>query len=278
MPSQSCTQQPLFRRVQNLIKHPQFVWFIGHTAILFFSIRYLLFYVTFSSVHHLFCYRAAFMGAILTYGIVVYKTYAKTYSQEKINFNVLMRIWMDENVQYLFLAILWFVSRPIAVSLIPYMIFSLFHFLTYFRSNVLHMLNPNVVKPDEKCIEAVIYRYIQHLTKLYYGSAMKHVSKIEVILIGTRVLVGAFTFQNSFTILMFYSFFIRYRYFTSTYTRQTFLYITIHIDHLIADSRVPPSVRNLWMTIKRLLKDYAAKPIVNTPSETSSGKETFKQQ
>ncbi|KAG5518086.1 hypothetical protein PMAC_003272 [Pneumocystis sp. 'macacae'] len=277
MSSQNYTQHPLSHRIQFLIKHPQFVWFIGHTVLLLFSIRYLLSYITFSSVY-LFFYRTAFVGAILTYGIVVYKTYAKISSQGKIDFSILMRIWMDENVQYLFLAIVWFVSRPIAVSLIPYMIFSLFHFLTYFRSNILPTLNPNALKPDEKCIEASICRNIQHLVKIYYESAMKLVSKVEVILIGIRVLIGAFTFQNSFTVLMFYAFFIRYRYFTSTYTRQTFLYITIHIDHLVADSRVPASVRSLWTTIKRLLRDYAAKPIINNSSQTFNGKETFNKQ
>lgn len=115
---------------------------------------------------------------------------------------------MDENVQYLcisqfytikgfllmfkVLAIMWFVSRPIAVSLIPYTIFSLFHFLTYFRSNILPTLNPNALKSDEKSLEASVCRHIQHLVKIYYESAMKLVSKVEVILIGTRVLIGAF--------------------------------------------------------------------------------------
>ncbi|KAG5440105.1 hypothetical protein PCK2_000617, partial [Pneumocystis canis] len=114
------------------------------------------------------------------------------YYQGKIDMSILMRIWMDENVQYLFLSIIWFLSKPIAFSLIPYTIFSLFHFLTYFRSNVLPTLNPNALKSDEKSVEATICRSIQHLIRLYYESAMKLVSKVEVILIGTRVLVGAF--------------------------------------------------------------------------------------
>lgn len=185
---------------------------------------------------------------------------------------------MDENVQYLLLAIVWFSSKPIALSLIPYMIFSLFHFLTYLRSNVLPTLNPNALKPDENCIEASVCRYIQHLVKYYYESAMKLVSKVEVILIGTRVLVGAFMFQNSFTILLFYALFIRYRYFTSIYTRQTFVHISIHIDHLVADSRVPNSIRNLWTTVKRLTKDYVAKPFINAPLDPSSSKESLNKQ
>lgn len=278
MPSQNYIQQPLSHRIQLLMKHPQFIWFIGHSTLLFFSLRYLFSYMTFSSVHHLFSYRGAFLGAILTYGIVVYKTYRKTYTQGKIDFSVLLRIWMDENVQYLLLAVLWFMSRPVALSLIPFMIFSLFHFLTYLRSNVMPTLNPNALKPDENCIEASICRYIHHLIKQYYESAMKLVSKVEVILIGTRVLVGAFMFQNSFTVLIFYAFFIRYRYFTSAFTRQTFAHITINIDHLIVDSRVPDSIRNAWTVTKQLIKSYVARPIIKGPAETLNDKKSSNKQ
>ncbi|EMR08356.1 hypothetical protein PNEG_03196 [Pneumocystis murina B123] len=278
MASHTYIQLPLSRRIKVLVKHPQFVWFIGHSVLLLFSLRYLFSYLTFSSIRHVFSYRCAFLGAILTYSIVVYKTYRKTYTKSKIDLNVILRIWLDENFQYLLLATVWFLSRPVALSLTPYVIFSLFHFLTYLRSNVLPTLNPNALKLDENCIEASICRYIQFLIKQHYDSAMKLVSKVEVILIGTRVLIGAFTFQNSFTVLLFYAFFIRYRYFTSTYTRQTFVHISIYIDHLVADSRVPGSVRNSWVSIKRFIKDYAARSFINAPSDPLTNKESHNKQ
>jgi hypothetical protein len=90
-------QDRLLRLAQTL----QFGWFVGHVSMLFFTVRYGLFYVAMRTASRWarFSYRAAFVSALVTYGIVVYKSYrSRVRSGKPMG---ALALAQDENVQYL---------------------------------------------------------------------------------------------------------------------------------------------------------------------------------
>lgn len=69
----------------------------------------------------------------------------------------------------------------IIVSLIPFFVFSVFHSLTYFRSNIVHHI------PIDK---EYITERIQVFTDTCYADALRYMAYVEVVLILGRILLG----------------------------------------------------------------------------------------
>lgn len=84
-----------------LVQTLQFAWFVGHVSLLLCTIRYGFSYIAFNyySKWARFSYRTAFISAVATYGIVVYKGYRARMRQGKSTGAV--ALLADENVQYL---------------------------------------------------------------------------------------------------------------------------------------------------------------------------------
>ena len=91
---------PLQERLLNLAKTLQFAWFAGHLMLLLTTLRYGLSYIFFNWYAGMarFCYRAAFISAASTYGIVVYKAYRSRLSRGQTG--GALSLLTDENVQY----------------------------------------------------------------------------------------------------------------------------------------------------------------------------------
>jgi hypothetical protein len=51
----------------------------------------------------------------------------KSLGTPQLNKAYIQRALMDENVQYLLLALYWYLQKPIYITLIPFATFSLFH-------------------------------------------------------------------------------------------------------------------------------------------------------
>ena len=94
-------QAPLQERLLALAQTLQFAWFCGHVTLLFSALRYGMSYIRFHYYTRWarLSYRTAFIGAAVTYGIVVYKQYKARARQGK-NTGALAML-ADENVQYL---------------------------------------------------------------------------------------------------------------------------------------------------------------------------------
>lgn len=227
--------------------------------------RYFLSFITFSWNSHRFAYKAAFFGSLITYGIVLFKTYSNPRTRGPLNVQLIGKLWADENTQYFVLAIYWFVSEPIALALVPYFCFSVFHFLTYLRTNVIPTFDPSASSPDSQTPGARVSKLSQDWVKANHEKAMRLVAAIEVLALGSRVFFGVLTFgyilpSTSFTALMVVVSFLRYRYFTSAFTRQQFSQLALQIDHAVADQRVPPVARQGWATVKGLIANYGGRP------------------
>lgn len=242
------------------------MWFLGHVLLLSCSARFFLSVLTFSSNSHRLAYRAAFSGSLITYGIVLFKTYSNPQNRGPLNLQFAAKVWADENTQYFVLALYWFVSEPIAVALVPYACFSVFHFLTYLRTNVIPTFDTSTAQADSQTLGARLSRFSNQWVKTNYEKAMRLVAAVEVLGIGLRVVFGVATLgyifpKTSITSLFVVFSFLRYRYFTSAFTRQQFSQLALQIDHAVADARVPPVVRQIWGTTKGLISNYAGQTV-----------------
>ncbi|KAI0243524.1 hypothetical protein L0F63_005617, partial [Massospora cicadina] len=56
------------------------------------------------------------------------------------------RLVSDEDFSYAFLAFYWFLLDPLAVTLVPFALFSLCHYISYFRQHILPALYPGLSK------------------------------------------------------------------------------------------------------------------------------------
>jgi hypothetical protein len=245
------------------------VWFAGHCLLLACSFRYLLSFVTFSSSKHVLAYKAAFAGSLLTYAIVIYKTFANPRTRGPIDVQLALKVWTDENVQYFLLAAYWlFVSRPIMVALLPYTIFSTFHFLTYLRASVVPAFDESALQENAQTTSARFCRITQNWIKQNYERAMALTARIEFLIIGGRILLGVLTWQLPFHTLLVFGAFLRYRYSTSAFTRTQFSQFALTMDHALADPRVPVPVRQAWQTLRGLVSQYLGRvPQASAPAE-----------
>ncbi|RUS34618.1 hypothetical protein BC938DRAFT_479467 [Jimgerdemannia flammicorona] len=117
------------------------------------------------------------------------------------------RFFMDENVQYLFLAFYWYSNSPILVTLIPFATFSAFHTLGYLRTNIIPTFFPtnatsqatnsaasSSAPTSSAGFPTQISLAIKKWTDQNYGPAMQFVSYIEVVGVMGRLLLGAITY------------------------------------------------------------------------------------
>ncbi|KAI9249188.1 hypothetical protein BDA99DRAFT_590232 [Phascolomyces articulosus] len=244
-------------RVVNLVQTLQFAWFFGHVLTLLGSALHLLSLVTFRSATK--PYTIAYVGALISYGVVIYKSHGKP----QLNTRYAQRLVMDENVQYLLLALYWFLSKPISVTLVPYATFSTFHALGYIRSNIIPTLFP--VPPSTASSsggnnnrpvtwQAKTQQGIKSWTDKNYDTAMRFVAQIEVVGIMGRLLLGVFRLQIMSIFL--YAQFLRFRYHLSSYTRQAFTRLRLALDQVSQDPRVPPVVGKAYVTVRDMITRY----------------------
>jgi len=178
-------QQPLANRLWVLVKHPQFTWWCGHCIVLFCTTIYFWNWITLSWSEGINYYYTAYLGAMLSYGVVVYKSFGSP----QLNWDYFQRVNKDENVFYLALALMWFINTPVFVTLIPYATFSLFHFITYFRANILQAFSPSPQHSSSSSSSGTQIRtnsaskYIQVWVHKNYEPAMRMVSFVEVVII-----------------------------------------------------------------------------------------------
>jgi hypothetical protein len=118
---------------------PHLVWAAGHFVVFLSGLRFLLGVFTLNTPNLKHWYTIAYLGAIVSYGVVVYKSFGIP----QLNKAYIQRAAFDENVQYLLLAMYWWFSKPIFFTLVPYVTFSLFHVLTFLRTTVIPMVFPH---------------------------------------------------------------------------------------------------------------------------------------
>jgi len=198
---------------------PHYAWASGHILVVLCAARYILAWITFKSGKSSWWYSIALLGALLSYGIVVYKSLGAP--KEGVQAWV-VRALADENFQYLGLALFWFMTKPpVPLALVPYLTFSAFHVATFIRTTVIPMFFPPTVGANGQPQPHHFAKKIQVFVKTYYDPSMKLVAYVELGIFA-RVVLGVVILQNSLFTPFAYGFFLRQRYYHSLFTRQAF--------------------------------------------------------
>jgi len=218
-----------------------FAWATGHILVVLCATRYLLTWVAFKSGKYSWWYNLAFVGALLSYGIVVYKSLGAPKEGAK---TWIVRALADENFQYFGLALFWFMTKPpVPLALLPYFTFSAFHVATFIRTTVVPMVFPPTPGANGQPQPHFLAKKIQVFVKTYYDPSMKLVAFIELGIFA-RVLLGGLIFQNSLFTSFVYGMFLRQRYHHSLFTRQAFAKLDETIYALIRGPQVRGTLPN----------------------------------
>lgn len=255
---------------------PHLVWAAGHLLTFLAGVRYLFAAATFSWAGYELWYRIAYLGAIVSYGVVIYKSFGVPRTDRAY----VQRALMDENVQYLVIAMYWCWIQPIALTLIPYVTFSLFHLLTFTRTTILPSMIPANQAADGTSTPAGgnWSKGIQSWVKENYDRAMRFVSYAEVVIF-VRVLIGALLFRNSLIAPLLYAHFLRLRFYMSSFTRAAFQHVRGELDQLTQHESCPPAVRKGYLMLMDLVTRYAStvlsinkgQPASSVPSSARTG-------
>jgi len=141
------------------------------------------------------------------------------------------------------MAIFFLYAKPLFPLLVPYAIYSLFHVLSYARTNLFPTLAP----------QSSFIGSIGDAVGRFYDPAMSAVAGIEILAICPRLLLGSILRRNSFILAASYLGFLRVRWEQSLFVRRIFGRITMRIDALAADGNVPSVVRSAWVSVKNML-------------------------
>ncbi|KAJ3106334.1 hypothetical protein HDU97_006532 [Phlyctochytrium planicorne] len=196
-------------------------------------------------------YSKAFWGTILSYGIIIYKAHGTP----QISKAYLQRIMMDENTQYLILSFIWLTSKPVWVVLIPFVTFSMFHSLNYFRTEVLIRIAP----PGHSLHAAVTQRIIPNLlrfTQAYQSKALELVAYLEIWLIPVYLLLSALVGGASIVSVILFAQFLRFRYFFSALTRKAVADLKARTDGFVARPGMPMWVSATYQRAVELIAKW----------------------
>ncbi|KAJ4476729.1 hypothetical protein J3R30DRAFT_3488556 [Lentinula aciculospora] len=225
-----------------------YLWASGHFILLLSALRYFFAYATFKTVSPIW-YKACYTGALLSYAIVC----QKSMGVPQPNVAYVKKALLDENVQYFLLAFFWWTSKPIAITLIPFMIFSLFHALTFTRTTLMPQFLPPgpPATADGPPTPHRFAKQLQLWVKANYDTAMKAVAYAELIIF-VRILLGALVFRNSILSPIIYAHFLRQRWYQSSFTRDAVAYTVARVDATIA-GQGNPTLTNAWTQGKGLV-------------------------
>ncbi|RDA96180.1 hypothetical protein CP533_1635 [Ophiocordyceps camponoti-saundersi (nom. inval.)] len=205
-------------------------------------------------------YRTSFVAAIVTYGIVVYKTQrARAKTGVRASGGLVGQL-SDENVQYLLMALVWLFSPQYPMALMPYCVYSIFHVATYTRANLIPVLqSPPTAAPDGSARPRAsnpLADKIGHFVKDYYDASMSVVAALELS-IWVRILFSAILFQRrSWILLVLYTAFLRARYSQSSHVKSTVSHLCARIDSLVGAQGTPPVARQVWDSTKSGVRQF----------------------
>ncbi|AJV55569.1 Per33p [Saccharomyces cerevisiae YJM1342] len=249
--------------IKSRIKQPQFYWFIGHFLTIFNFIQFHL-SIT-SKQNQLSCYKRSLFYISVTYAIVLYQFFKS--DQLKFNFTLLRQEMKKlDNLQYFaMLFILFLLSQfniIISGSLYSPVIFSIFHFLNYFKENLLPFL-PLIPLNLKNLLNSKITVFIQN-----YNGFFLQMAQVFEIICGLRV--GLFLVPFNFFLLLVrranvsfevvgtmlagltYVWFFKLRYLQSESMRQIFKQYVLRLDAYVSRT-LPPYCSRLWNGYKNFV-------------------------
>jgi hypothetical protein len=158
------------------------------------------------------------------------------------------------------MALVWLFSRQIPLAVLPFAVYSVFHVLTYVRSNLLPTIQPpaaSSASPGAKPKPSAASETIGNFVKEYYDGSMTLVAILEIFL-WFRVLGSALLFQKgSWILIVVYTVFFRARYAQSSFVQGAITQLTARLDAQLANQSTPPAARQVWATFKNVIRQAA---------------------
>ncbi|KAK6457893.1 uncharacterized protein RJT20DRAFT_125776 [Scheffersomyces xylosifermentans] len=252
------------QQLTKLATTQQFYWFLGHVlAVLFFVVT--TFTSFFSPRASLRYYRFALLAILITYIIVIKQIYLRKTSTISA-----VRLIRDENVQYFVLALVFYLSSfkigVVSGSLYSFIIFAVFHILTYFQNNLLSIVVPN--PQTKQHLNGVINQF----TISYNQQALLVAANAEIMLLVLNVvsLVPSvlinLLLQRDILYIVVKAFvagvtlvFVKFRYDSNQYTKLVIEQFDLRVVQLLARFNNPTltQVYNGWFKGKVIAKYIA---------------------
>ncbi|CCE65341.1 hypothetical protein TPHA_0K02080 [Tetrapisispora phaffii CBS 4417] len=258
-PTPSAPVKTVGEKFIELAKTLQFAWFFGHVVVLISS---LLFVISGKP----FFYRLAYAGVIESFGIINYQHFHLKPKAKDTELN-LVNLLTNENVLYTSLSVFWFLTPPIRFTLLPFLIFSLFHSLNYLKNNLLPKVFSISVESNNRAVV-----YIDQFVKQYNERCISLVGSIELNLLLLLIVRFVFLYSRSFITLAVYLLFIKLRYENSKYMKSNFAQWRVRLDGLFSHPQVPPAVKLYYSKFKDLLFKVSAYNL-STPVASPAKKE-----
>ncbi|KAF8898370.1 hypothetical protein BD779DRAFT_3443 [Infundibulicybe gibba] len=254
-----------------------YLWASGHFLLLISALRYIFLWITFKPAS-VFWYKASYTGALVSYAIVC----QKSLGTPQPNLAFFRRAMLDENIQYFLLALFWFTSKPIPVTLLPFAIFSLFHALTFTRTTLMpQFLPPGPPNAAGQPQPHSVAKKLQAWVKANYDSAMRVVALTELLILG-RVFIGAiaglpilslvlgyFITANSLLAPIVFAHFLRQRYYQSAFTREAVGLVTKRVDGYVRQPGSPPAAAQVWDKVQMLTSRWAGSTLAPNAGEAA---------
>lgn len=260
-----------------LVRTPQFVWFLGHLLV---CIMVPIYAISYNEI----VYRLTYIGILQSFGVIIYQKYylspkhhrshahqhrssssSSTNSSSKLNPYTLMN---DENVLYLILAICFLITPRLFLSLVPYFLFSVFHVSRYLESTIL----PNLFSMNKE--NSPVVRKIDAFTVKYNERCMYWVGTIEIFTLTLLFFKALLFYRGSWIMLFTYTIFLKIRYENSKYTKAAFAQWRVRLDGVISHPSVPPMVKNAYSVVKSRLMELSkyqlSKPRARAQAQTET--------
>lgn len=273
----------LGQTVATLARSQQFYWFVGHLLGIFFFILNMISSLFSKSNTY---YNCALIAEIFTYGIVIKQIHFKNSGITGItkiasDRELRARLVRDDNVQYILIALVFLFSSGtiggVAGGLYSFTIFSVFHVLSYFQTNLLGSL------PLNKLQQQNLNNRINHFTTTYNQQALLMAANAEFLLLSGFILSIPLAVVQLFRIPYFVIVntsvfacivvFLKLRYISNRYTQEIVSLWDMKINQFLLSGRLPPSFSELYnIKFKSLvltLTDPIQLPAITSTKKTS---------
>lgn len=234
-------------------------WFVSNLVTVVNSLLYI-FSWKYKGALKAVWYRSTLLGALATFSIVVYQNVAsyKT-ATGSINYRAFLS---DDNVHYLYDALIWLVLPAHLLAIIPFLSFSFFHVLNFASTDLLPAVG----------VGSLVSSKIQHFTKQYHELSRREAAGSELLLLLQLVFEALFFRKWSWISLLAYAVFIKVKSEGSLFTRNALKSWEVRIDGVVSNEKVPPALKAQWGNFKRAFKTLDRLSLIRTVEKKTEEK------
>lgn len=229
-------------------------WFAGNAAIVFNTVLYLLSYKSGGWLNQTW-YRLAFIGALDTFGIVIYENLQQHKTTTgSIAYGSLLK---DDNVHYFYDALIWLLLPYHTLATAPFFFFAVFHVLSFSATEILPALN----------VSNSLNSKVSNFARVHHENSRRLAANFELILLIQLVLEALIWRKGSWISLVLYSVFIKIKTERSVFTRSTLKSWEVRIDGIVSAQNIPPAVKAQWGNVKRGLRSVGSISLIRETEE-----------